>query len=123
MKTIIRIFLLPISFWTACSGHSAVNSIPGIYVNQAKSDYSVANDTLLIIANPQNPNSYHITRRTSFWRIVNGKPQTAQHQIKSFTGLWDDTKQVLQLTPNGSLLQFQPDQQTLTIGDSQYRKL
>ena len=123
MKNMIKIFLLPVSLWTACTHSNTVNSIPGIYVNQAKSEYSIANDTLLITADTHNANSYHVTRRTTFWRITNGQQQPAEHKIKSFTGLWDDTKQVLQLTQNGSLFQFQPDQQTLTIGDSQYRKL
>lgn len=123
MKSIIKIFLLPISLWTACTNQQTVNSIPGIYVNHAKSDYSIANDTLLIIANPHNPKSYQVTRRTTFWRLINGQQQSAQHKIKSFIGVWDETKQVLQLTPDGSLLQFQPDQHALTIGDSPYRKL
>jgi hypothetical protein len=117
--------LLPISLWSACtnSSHRVTNFIPGTYVNHAQSTYSAANDTLLITQDEQNLNSYHITRRTGFRRIKDGKLQPPEYQVKSLTGIWDDGKQTLQISQNGILLLFQPDQDKLLIENSEYRKL
>lgn len=125
MRTLIRTMLLPISLWAACTNasHRVINFIPGTYVNHAQSEYSIADDTLLITQDQQNPNSYHITRRTGFQRIEDGKPGREERKAKTFTGLWDAGKQTLQITQNGIILLFQPDQNKLLIENSTYTKL
>ncbi len=125
MKTVIRIMLLPISLWAACtnSNHKVTDFIPGTYVNQAQSTYSVANDTLRITRDGQNPNSYRVMRSTGFQRIRDGKLQSPEYKVKSFTGIWDAQKQSLQLTQNGSILLFQPDENQLLIENSIYHKI
>jgi hypothetical protein len=125
MRTVIKIMLLPISLWAACtnSNHKVTHFIAGTYVNHAQSEYSIADDTLLITQDQQNPNSYHITRKTGYQRIKDGKPGPAEHKAKTFTGLWDKGKQTLQITQNGIILLFQPDQNKLLIENSMYTKL
>lgn len=123
MKTVIKTLLLPISLWAACTGNKTKDFIPGTYVNHAQSEYSVANDTLIITKDQHSPISYHISRRTGYQRVKDSKLQPEQHQVKSFTGLWDTEKQTLQLIPNGIILLFQPDQNKLMIENSAYTKI
>jgi len=121
---IFKILLLPISLLAACGKHhKTIDFIPGTYVNQAQSEYSIANDTLVIAQDAATGNIYHVTRKTGFRRIVDGKLLPAAHQVKTLNGLWDDGKQVLQITQNGILLLFQPEQNKLTIQNSEYHKL
>jgi hypothetical protein len=126
MKTLfVKIMLLPISLLAACSSKSqqAIDFIPGTYVNHAQSAYSVADDTLQIIPDVMTENSYHVIRKTAFRRILNGKLQPEEHQMKSFNGLWDEQKQILQLMQNGIILVFQPDSNKMVIQNSPYRRL
>ncbi|EHQ24626.1 hypothetical protein [Mucilaginibacter paludis] len=113
MKTILKIILLPISLWTACTSNKTTGFTPGTYVNHAESTYSVADDTLKISAD------YQITRRTTYHR-TNGQPK---HLTKHFTGVWDENKQVLTLTQTGTVLLFRPAEKTLLLGNSIYRKI
>ncbi len=125
MKTLIKIMLLPISLWAACTNKQkeAKDFIPGTYVNQAQSAYSMANDTLVIQVDPLTENSFRVTRKTGFRRILNGQPGSEQHQAKIFTGIWDDSKQALQLTQNGIILLFSPGARQLEVQNNQYRRL
>lgn len=111
MKTTIKIMLLPISLWAACTNPKKDRDlVPGTYVNHAQSDYSVADDTLLI------GSDYKVVRYTTFQR-KGGQPQ---HLTKSFTGVWDANKQTLELTQTGTLILFRPGE--LILGNSIYRK-
>jgi len=125
MKVFIKIMLLPISLWAACTSkqQQIKDFIPGTYVNHAKSEYSVADDTLVINADALTETGYQVTRKTGFSRILNGKPGPEQHQVKSFTGIWDEQKQTLQITQNGILLLFQPGANGLEVQNSKYKKL
>jgi len=126
MKTlIVKIMLLPISFLAACTSKSkqVTEFIPGTYVNHAQSEYSIADDTLQITPDAVTGNSYQISRKTGFRRILNGKLQPEEHQVKSFNGLWDDQKRIMQITQNGIILIFQPEGNKLVIQNSAYRKL
>lgn len=111
---------------TACnnnSGSAIIDFIPGTYVNQAQSRYSVANDTLIITAVKSNNNIYQITRKTGYRRITDAKPQPLQHQIKHWSGTWDQQKQILELWQTHAFYIFQPDKNSLLNGVSEYRKL
>ena len=126
MKTlIVKLMLLPVSFLAACNSKNdkAIESIPGTYVNHAQSLYSIADDTLQIIQDGGNENSYLISRKTGFRRILNGKLQPEEHQVKSFNGLWDEKKQILQITQSEIVLIFQPDRKKMTLQNSEYKKL
>jgi len=113
MKTVLKIMLLPISLWAACTNHPTTAFTAGTYVNHAESAYSVADDTLIIT------NDYQVARRTSYHR-TNSQPQ---HLLKHFNGVWDESKQVLTLTQIGTVLLFRPAEKTLLLGNSIYRKI
>jgi len=68
-------------------------------------------------------NNYRIIRKTGFSRIVNGKLQGKEHEARSFNGLWDEQKRIIQITQNGIILIFQPGNNRLKIENSTYTKL
>jgi len=126
MRTFIfKTMLLPISLLAACNSkiHEVKDFIPGTYVNQAQSAYSIANDTVQITPDTLTGNAYHIVRKTGFCRVSGGKLQPEEHKIKSFTGIWDGQKQTVTITQNGIILVFQPGGSKLKIENSEYRKL
>jgi len=109
MKTfIVKIMLLPISLLAACSNKSQQTKefIPGTYVNFTKSEYSICNDTLLVLPDALTDNFYHIGQKTGYRRIKDGKLQAKVYEVKSFSGFWDEQKQILQFTQNGLILVF-----------------
>lgn len=114
-----------VSGLAACnSGSEAVtNFIQGTYVNQARSEYSVANDTLVISPAKNTDNIYLITRKTGYRRITDGKVRQLQHQVRHWTGTWDTQKQIMQIMQTGTTLLFQPDKNNLLNGSSEYWKL
>jgi hypothetical protein len=125
MKTKIILTALAAISLAACQNHSTGSSdfIPGTYVNQSQSEFSIANDTLVIAKAPNTDYIYLITRRTGYRRIGNGKLNPVKHEVKHLTGEWDPVKQVMQLMQNGTTLIFQPDQHKLFIGTNTYWKL
>jgi len=123
-KLIFKTMLLPISLLAACGNKSqTIDFIPGTYVNQAQSGYSIASDTLIITQAENTQNIYLVTRKTGYRRINDGKIQALQHQVKRLTGTWDEQKQLLQIMQNGILISFQPEQNKLLIQNSEYWKL
>jgi len=112
---------------TACNTSSNSNAIadfiPGSYVNQAQSGYSVANDTLIIEKAKSTDNIYLITRKTGYRRITDGKLQALQHQVRHLSGSWDSQKQILEIMQTHTFLIFQPDKRNLLNGVSEYWKL
>jgi len=123
-KLIFKMMLLPISLLAACGDKSqTIDFIPGTYVNQAQSGYSIASDTLIITQAENTQNIYLVTRKTGYRRINDGKIQALQHQVKRLTGTWDEQKQLLQIMQNGTLISFQPEQNKLLIQNSEYWKL
>jgi recombinational DNA repair ATPase RecF len=125
MRKAILSMLAIAGILAAC--HSIDNSlrefIPGTYVNQAQSEFSVANDTLVITQAKSTDNIYLITRKTGYRRITDGKMQELQHQVKRLTGEWDSQKQMIQIMQTGNTLIFQPEKNNLLNGSSEYRKL
>jgi len=126
MKTLfVKIMLLPISFLAACTSNpkKLIEAIPGTYVNHSQSPYSMADDTLQIVQDDATSNTYRISRKTGFRRIMNGKLQPKEYRVKAFSGLWDEQKETLQITQTELVLIFQPDAKKLILKNSEYRKL
>lgn len=126
MKPIFKLCMFfGIGCIAACQGstNAAADFIPGTYVNQAQSQFSVANDTLVIKKAPNTDYIYLITRRTGYRRIGEGKLYPLKTEVRQLTGNWDPVKQVMQLMQNETTLIFQPDQQKLFIGSNAYWKV
>jgi hypothetical protein len=123
MKQLFLLTGLAIVLAACQNNNSAGDFITGTYVNQAQSEFSVANDTLVITKAANTDYIYLITRKTGYRRIGDGKLYPLKHQAKHLTGNWDPVKQVMQLMQNETTLIFQPDQNKLFIGSNTYWKL
>lgn len=127
MKRIFKFLMLSgIAVIAACQsnrGGAAGDFIPGTYVNQAQSEFSVANDTLVITKAASTDYIYLITRKTGYRRIGEGKLYPLKHEIKHLTANWDPVKQMLKLLQNETTIIFQPEQHKLYIGSNAYWKL
>jgi hypothetical protein len=123
MKQLFLLTGLAIVLAACQNNNSAGDFIPGTYVNQAQSEFSVANDTLVITKAANTDYIYLITRKTGYRRIGDGKLYPLKHQVKHLTGNWDPVKQVMQFMQNETTLIFQPDQNKLFIGSNTYWKL
>jgi hypothetical protein len=125
MKNYLLILMIAALGLAACHSENSnlKDFVPGTYVNQARSDYSVANDTMIIEQGKNTENIYLITRRTGYRRISGGKLQPLQYQVKHWSGEWDEQKQILQIIQTGNPLLFQPNKGSLLNGSSEYRKL
>jgi hypothetical protein len=123
MKQLFLITGLAIILAACQNNNSTGDFIPGTYVNQAQSEFSVANDTLVITKAANTNYIYLIMRKTGYRRIGDGKLYPLKHQVKHLTGNWDPVKQVMQLMQNETTLIFQPDQNKLFIGSNTYWKL
>ena len=95
--------------------------IPGTYVNSAKGDYSIANDTLLIRS--IDDTHYQITRRTTYQAIRNDKRLPAHHKEEKLNAVWDKDKQELDEPITGRIFRFDADKKILLINQAVYRKL
>jgi hypothetical protein len=123
MKQLFFIAGLAIVLAACQNNNSAADFIPGTYVNQSQSEFSVANDTLVITKATHTDYIYLITRKTGYRRIGDGQLYPLKHEVKRLTGNWDPVKQVMQLMQNETTLIFQPDQNKLFIGSNAYWKL
>lgn len=123
MKQLLFIAGLAIVLAACNNDQKSADFIPGTYVNQAQSEYSVANDTLIITPAKNTENIYLLTRKTGYRRITDGKVQQLQHVVKRLTGTWDPVKQTMQIMQNETVIIFQPDQNKLLIGSNAYWKL
>jgi len=123
MKRAYLILMLAIISLTACHNESdSIKAfIPGCYAKEAKSEYSIAFDTLNIT--PLAGNAFLIEQSTSFQLIRNGKRLSKRSKKQKQTGVYDPQKQLMNETTNGRLFIFDPNNQVLLIGTAQYRKI
>lgn len=125
MKKYAYLLLAGCLSFAACRSKSdqVRDFIPGSYVNSAKSEYSTANDTLVIAPDQASENVYSITRKTGYQLLREGKPGPMLHKTKRWTATWNRDGQVLTILQTGKQIRFLPDQHGLVNGNSQYRKL
>jgi hypothetical protein len=125
MKVKIILTALAAMILAACNHqqNTVADFIPGTYVNQAQSQYSVANDTLVITKAKSTENIYLIVRKTGYRRIGDGKLFPLKHEVKNWTGTWNPPQQVMQIMQAETVLIFQPDQNKLLIQSNAYWKL
>ncbi|HEY8929592.1 MAG TPA: hypothetical protein VIM55_10405 [Mucilaginibacter sp.] len=120
MRRIIVSILAVAGILTAC--HS-INSrtVAGNYINHAQSQFSIADDTL-VIEPAGAENIYHVTRKTGYRRIMNGELDSLRHLLKKMTGTWDESKQQMVILQTGSIFTFTQDGKHLLYGESDYTK-
>jgi hypothetical protein len=123
MKATLKIMAACLSLLAACQnpGKNKQDYIPGTYVKSAKSEYSIADDTLII--QHADGNSYQITQRTTYQAIRDGKLLPKKQLVKHLDASWDDSKQELDETTTGKVYHIDPAKQVLTIKQLTYHKI
>ena len=98
-------------------------NISGVYINQSKSESSIANDTLLISMYDENANTYLIERRTGYNRIINQVVQARKEKIENSIGVFNEAHNQLLEQTFGRLYSFTNKGEDMIIGKALYHKI
>ena len=120
MKNLIILCAIAIAA-VACKSDKIRLFIPGTYINSAGSEFSIANDTLVI--EPSESNNFYIHRKTGFNLISNGKIGKREYEIENWNAVYDEATKTLTETKKGKLITFFPDSTKLMVGKRTYQKL
>jgi len=123
MKATLKITAACLSLLAACQNPSQKKQdfIPGTYVQKSKGEYGMADDTLII--KHSESSNYHITQRTTYQAIRDGKLLPKKHKVRDFDAAWDDTRQELDETTTGKVYHVDPEKDMLTIKGFAYHKI
>lgn len=121
MRKLILVISVCVAGLAACTTDKTRSFIPGTYVNSAGSEYSVANDTLVIT--PAESNNFSIHRKTGFNVITDGKKGKRQYETEEWNAIYDEGTKTLTETRNGKLITFYPETGTLEVGKREYTKI
>jgi hypothetical protein len=123
MKALSFIIILVIVAFIGCTSNSQSKSFSGTFINQSKSDYSMASDTLIITPSTQSNNTYQIERKTGFQKIRNGATQAKEYKTEKWQSTWSEEKQVLSETEYGRQITLNKDGNSVTLKNTEYRKI
>jgi hypothetical protein len=123
MKATFKLMIAAICLLGACQSKNGQTQdfIPGTYVNAAKGEYAVANDTLIIAQ--ANGNNYSITRRTTYQAIRDGKLLPKHKKVENLNAVWDSGKQALDELITGRVFRFDAAKKLLLINQASYQKI
>jgi len=105
----------------ACNNGETASFILGIYVNAARSEFSIANDTLFIES--ASATTYFIHRKTGYGLIKNGKPGKLHYETEEWQAVYDEASKVLIETRRGKVITPLPETGKLVVGKREYIKL
>jgi len=90
------------------------------YVNDARSEFNIAHDTLVV--EQGKGNTWLLHRKTGFQVIQNGKPGRHLYETEEWTAVADPNTGILTESRNEKVIEF-PDQNSMTVGKRLYRRL
>ncbi len=120
MKNLI-LCAIAVSMITACKTDNIRSFIPGTYINNASSEFSIANDTLVI--EPSESNVFYINRKTGFNLVNDGKIRKREYETENWNAVFDECTNTLTETKKGKLITFYPDSLRLKVGNRSYQKI
>lgn len=121
MKHVILLGAIAVLLATACTSDKTRPFIPGTYVNRAGGEYSVADDTLMIV--PTDVDTYNIHRKTGFNLIRDGKFGRRKYETELWQAVYDRGTKSLTETRQGKIITFYPETGSLRVGTREYHKL
>jgi hypothetical protein len=121
LRMIIYVSVLSCTFLLGCSSDKVRDFMPGVYVNSAGGEFSVASDTLDVKL--VEGNNYVIHRRTGFNLVTDGKIGKREYEVEKWNGVYSPNTQVLTETKRGKLISFFPEKGSLTVGQRIYKKI
>ena len=121
MEKLKMILLLGLALCLGCKRDVVKDFMPGMYVNSAAGEFSVASDTLVIeLVEGKN---YVIHRRTGFNRIENGKLGVTAYEIQEWKAVYSADSQILTELRKGKIISFFPEGKSLMVGRRVYKKI
>ncbi|MFA6275799.1 MAG: hypothetical protein WC622_03570 [Pedobacter sp.] len=121
MKNLIILCAILVAIVTACKSDNVRPFIPGTYINNADSEFSRANDTLVI--EPSESNNFYLHRKTGFNLISNRKIGKREYETENWNAVYDEATKTLTETKKGKLITFYPDSAKLMVGKRMYQKI
>lgn len=121
MKNLIVLCAVAVALFTACKSDKVRSFIPGTYINDAGSEFSIANDTLVIESSESN--NFYIHRMTGFNLVTDGRLGKREYGTENWNAVYDESTKTLTETKKGKLITFYPDSAKLIVGKRTYRKL
>lgn len=103
-------------------GFGMEENIPGTYVNQASSEFSVAFDTL-VVEHDQSDN-YRIHRKTGF-RLIDEQGRVGDLQVSSeeWKAVYDEGSQSMTENRKGRVISFELKKGLLILENSRYQRI
>jgi len=108
---------------SACqnASKSKQDFITGTYVQSGKSNYGVADDTLVI--SHEDGNNYLIDFKVTYQAIREGKLLPKHRKDDTLSAIWDVDRQQLQETKSGRTYTFEPDKKIMRLNDGIFQKI
>jgi hypothetical protein len=125
MKQLFKVLMVA-AVISSCSGPAADNVrafIPGIYIKEINDEFSKGMDTLVFEVMDETGGVYSIKRRTGYQQTIDGKQLSPQYETESWTAVYDEKTHQLMEQRKGRVFTFLPDQDKLSMGSSEYRKI
>jgi hypothetical protein len=97
--------------------------IPGTYARFSDHEMRKEYDTLKIDVISETGNNYNIIRSSSFQRKLDEKEFSWEYSKEEWTAVYDEYKRVLNETRKGKVISFIPENNTLLVGATEYKKL
>ncbi|WP_133248477.1 hypothetical protein [Pedobacter yonginense] len=121
MKNLIILCAIAALLINACKTDNIRSFIPGTYINNAGSEFSIANDTLVI--EPSENSSFYIHRKTGFNLVTDGKIGKREHETENWNAVYDESSRKLTEIKKGKLITFYPDSAKIKVGNRTYQKI
>ena len=130
MKTLKLLSFAFIAIFISCSSmqkKSATDKvksfIAGTYVRAFEGEYSIGNDTLVIEQPDANNNYYTIQHKMSYQQIKDKKALPLEYKTENWTAIFNEQTNVLEEQKKGKRLSFSPEENTLLLGGSKFKKI
>jgi hypothetical protein len=126
MKTLIIIAVIVAA---GCNGNQESNKsiesfIPGTYVRNYEAEYSKGgHDTLVINEVAGSANVYSIVRHVSYQRVIEKQIQPREYKTENWNGIYNEDDKILHEQTHASMISFNPEKKTLSVGSDEYRKI
>ncbi|MBB1287048.1 hypothetical protein HRH25_21880 [Flavisolibacter sp. BT320] len=98
-------------------------TVEGTYVMQSKSEFSVAEDTLIITTVLGQNDLFSVKRSVGFQRITDKSVQAKELKQEMATAIWEASTSQLKEQKHGRIYSLSADGNQLSIGLSIYTKL
>lgn len=130
MKSLQQLFIGFLVIFVSCSSMQKKHAtdkikffITGTYVRAFEGEYSIGNDTLIIIQPGLSDNYYIVQHKMSYQQIKDKQPLPVEYKTENWTTIFNGQTNVLEEQKKGKRLSFLPDENALLLGNSKFKKI